>query len=52
MRYLIYDTYDWWPSLARELPADDLPSGPGEWVVRDRAGNVIDRFSDWEDVRD
>lgn len=52
MRYLIYDTYDWWPSHTREPPEDDLPPGPGEWVLTDRAGKVIDRFADWDDVQD
>lgn len=50
--YLVYDTYDWWPSHTPEPPGDDRPPGPGEWVVTDRAGKVIDRFADWDDVRD
>ena len=52
MRYLVYDTYDWWPSPTRELPQDDLPDEPGLWVVRDREGRAIDRFANWPDVRD
>ena len=52
MRYLVYDTYDWWPSHTREPPEDDFPPGPGEWAVTDREGKVIDRFADWDDVRD
>lgn len=52
MGYLVYDTYDWWPSHTPESPEDDLLTGPGEWVVTDRAGKVIDRFADWDDVRD
>jgi len=31
--YLVYDTYDWIPSRTRDLPDEELPSGPGEWVV-------------------
>jgi len=52
MGYLVYDTYDWWPCPTPELPEDDLATGPGEWVVTDRAGTVIDRFADWDDLRD
>jgi hypothetical protein len=48
-RYLVYDdTYDWRPSETRELPADDFNPGPGEWVVEDAEGNIIDRFTDFE----
>lgn len=52
MRYLVYDTYDWWPSPTRELPEDDLPDEPGRWVARDREGRAIDRVADWPDERD
>ena len=46
--YLVYDRIcDWEPSAARELPADDFdPEMRGEWLVKDDAGNVIDRFGD------
>ena len=48
--YLVYDTYDWVPSGTRELPDEDhLNPGPGEWVVTDDDGNVIDRFADFGD---
>lgn len=47
--YLIYDTYDWRPSGTRELPHEDLDPGPGEWVVTDDDGNVIDRFADFDE---
>ena len=52
MGYLVYDTYDWWPSRTPEPPEDHLPPGRGEWVVSDRDGKVVDRFADWDDVRD
>jgi len=42
--YLVYDTYDWEPSETPELPEDDFDPGPGEWVVTNDDGNVIDRF--------
>jgi len=44
--YLVYDTYDWVPSATRELPDDDFAPGPGEWVVTDDGGTIIDRFTD------
>jgi hypothetical protein len=47
--YLVYDTYDWVPSETRELPKDDFDPGPGEWVVMDPDGSVIDRFADWDE---
>ena len=47
-RYLVYDTYDWVPSGTRELPADGFAPGPGEWVVTDDDGDVIDRFADFD----
>lgn len=47
--YLVYDTYDWEPSGTRELPEDDFNPGPGEWVVTDDDGNVIDRFADFDE---
>lgn len=47
--YLVYDTYDWEPSQTRELPGDVLDSGPGEWVVTNDDGNVIDRFADFDE---
>lgn len=49
--YLVYDMYDWWPSQTRELPEDDFDPGPGQWVVTDDDGNVIDRFAN-HDQRD
>ena len=52
MGYLVYDTYDWWPSRTPEPPEDHLPPERGEWVVSDRDGKVVDRFADWNDVRD
>ena len=52
MGYLVYDTYDWWPSRTPEPPEDHLPPKRGEWVVSDRDGKVVDRFADWNDVRD
>ena len=52
MGYLVYDSYDWWPSRTPGPPEDHLPPGPGEWVVTDRDGKVVDRFADWDDVRD
>ncbi|WP_322919173.1 hypothetical protein [Nocardioides renjunii] len=30
--YLVYDTYDWWPSATRELQEEEPPAGPGTWV--------------------
>lgn len=48
-QYLVYDTYDWEPSETRELLKDDVDPGPGEWVVTDAEGNVIDRFADFDD---
>jgi hypothetical protein len=47
--YLVYDTYDWEPSRTRELPEDDFNPGPGEWVVTDDDGTVIDRFADFDE---
>ena len=48
VRYLVYDgSYDWTPSETRALPTEDLAPGPGQWVVTDHDGNVIDRFADW-----
>ena len=47
--YLVYDNYDWEPSETRELPEDDFDPGPGEWVVTDDNGNVIDRFADFDE---
>jgi hypothetical protein len=53
MPYLVYDTYDWWPSHTRELREEELPAAPGgEWVARDRDGRVVSRLADWPDVRD
>lgn len=47
--YLVYGaTYDWQPSATRELPEDDFNPGPGEWVVEDADGNIIDRFADFD----
>lgn len=46
-RYLVYDTYDWVPSDTPVLPEDDFKPGPGEWVVTDDEGKVIDRFADF-----
>lgn len=49
-RYLVYDdTYDWQPARTRELPEDDFNPGPGEWVVEDSAGKVIDGFADFDE---
>ena len=49
VQYLVYDdTYDWQPSETRELPEDDYNPGPGEWVVEDAEGNIIDRFADFD----
>ena len=46
---LVYDdTYDWQPSETRELPEDDLSPGPGEWVVMDAEGDVIERFANFD----
>jgi hypothetical protein len=50
VRYLVYDSriYDWEPSPTRELPPEDeVDHGPGEWVVMDDDGNVVDRFRDF-----
>jgi len=47
--YLVYDdTYDWQPSETRGFQEDDLNPGPGEWVVEDAEGNIIDRFGDFD----
>lgn len=48
-QYLVYDAHDWEPSETRELPEDDFNfnSGPGEWMVEDAGGNVVDRFADY-----
>lgn len=48
-QYLVYDTYEWVPSETRELPEDDFDPGPGEWVVTDDDGNVIERFADFDE---
>ncbi|GAB2858815.1 hypothetical protein GCM10027026_05770 [Myroides odoratimimus subsp. xuanwuensis] len=49
-RYLVYDgSYDWQPSETRELPEDDFAPGPGQWVVTDSKGNIIDRFADFDE---
>ena len=45
--YLVYDTYDWFPSRTRELPEDDFDPGPGEWTVADADGTVH-RFADFD----
>jgi hypothetical protein len=50
--YLVYDTYDWVPSETRELPEDDFDPGPGEWVLTDDDGNVIERFADFDERAD
>jgi hypothetical protein len=47
--FLVYDTYGWEPSETRELPEDDFDPGPGEWVVTDDDGKVIDRFASFDD---
>lgn len=47
--YLVYDIYHWEPSQTRELPGEVLDPGPGEWVVTDDDGNVIDRFADFDE---
>ncbi len=48
--YLVYRMYDWEPSKTRELAEDDIRNpGPGEWVVMDDNGNVVERFADFED---
>jgi hypothetical protein len=47
--FLVYDNYGWEPSETRELPEDDFDPGPGEWVVTDDDGRVIDRFADFDD---
>lgn len=52
MRYLVYDTYDWWPSHTPGLPEHDRPTGPGEWMVTDGGGSAIDRFAECDDARD
>jgi hypothetical protein len=31
------------------LPEDDFDPGPGEWVVFDEAGNVVDRFANFDE---
>jgi len=48
VRYLVYDNYDWEPSGTRELRDTDFAPGPGEWVVTDHDGNVVDRFADFD----
>jgi hypothetical protein len=47
--YLVYAHYDWEPSETRELPEYDVAPGPGEWVVTDDDGVVVDRFVDFDD---
>ena len=41
------------PSPMRELPSDPLddfvPGPGGQWVATDAAGNVVDRFAEWDD---
>ncbi|WP_104108420.1 hypothetical protein [Nocardioides sp. 616] len=40
-------------SSTRDLPADEFadfnPDPGGQWVVTDKAGNVVSRFADWTD---
>jgi hypothetical protein len=31
------------------LPRGDFNPGPGEWVVMDAEGNIIDRFTDFDE---
>lgn len=30
--FLVYDTYDWWPSQTREIVEDRISPEPGTWV--------------------
>jgi hypothetical protein len=48
-RHLVHDgTDDWQPSETRELSDDDYSPGPGEWVVEDAEGNILDRLADFD----
>lgn len=51
--YAVYSEYRLEPSTGPSLPEEeDLPTGPGEWVVLDEEGRVVSRFSEWRDPDD
>jgi hypothetical protein len=48
--HLVYDgAYDWQPSPTREVVEEVSDPRPGQWVVTDAEGNVLERFADFDD---